>query len=419
MADEKLSALPAGSAISGANLFYGVQGGTSVQLTGTQLLSFVGTAYVPFTGATSPVNLNTQALIAGTGLFGGAASTGQLSMRSGNGSAFIDVGSFSTSGFAGLWINQTAPSLTNYSIVSNGSGVLALNSPLISGTINFVFGGATIPLVMKGNLTATQSPNFYYRGATNLNSPATLENQAIQFNIPDTQWATGNITLNEGFVIVPGTWTAAGTSVMSDAYTFSVSGPPTITAPLSATRKWAGYFGGNVDVLGHMRIVDGTQSNGYLLTSDASGNTSWTAPSGGAPAGSNTYVQFNRSGSFGADLGLTYSNSGGNSTLTVSNGFPTFNLQFSPYLCQMQHSSTGLNIYADNSAGTGKINFTPQGTSSMFIDTSGITIGSGKAIKLGNAAVTGLTAGVLAALTNASLTIVDSTGQVYRIPVII
>jgi hypothetical protein len=49
----------------------------------------------------------------------------------------------------------------------------------------------------------------------------------------------------------------------------------------------------------------------------------------------------------------------------------------------------------------------------------GVTIASTKTLKLGNAATTGLTAGVLAATTNASITITDSTGQVYRIPCII
>jgi hypothetical protein len=49
----------------------------------------------------------------------------------------------------------------------------------------------------------------------------------------------------------------------------------------------------------------------------------------------------------------------------------------------------------------------------------GITIASTKALKLGNAAVTGLTPGALAATTNASITITDSAGTVYRIPCII
>ena len=49
----------------------------------------------------------------------------------------------------------------------------------------------------------------------------------------------------------------------------------------------------------------------------------------------------------------------------------------------------------------------------------GATIASGQALKLGNAATTGLMAGALAGTTNASITITDSTGQVYRIPCII
>lgn len=48
-----------------------------------------------------------------------------------------------------------------------------------------------------------------------------------------------------------------------------------------------------------------------------------------------------------------------------------------------------------------------------------VTLSSGVALRLGNAATTGLTAGVEAALTNATIVIEDSTGQAYRIPCII
>lgn len=50
---------------------------------------------------------------------------------------------------------------------------------------------------------------------------------------------------------------------------------------------------------------------------------------------------------------------------------------------------------------------------------TGLTIISGKALTLGNAATTGLGAGLLAALTNASIVLTDSAGQAYRIPCII
>lgn len=50
---------------------------------------------------------------------------------------------------------------------------------------------------------------------------------------------------------------------------------------------------------------------------------------------------------------------------------------------------------------------------------SGVVVASGVALQLGNAAVTGLGAGVLAALTNASIVITDGGGQAYRIPCLI
>ena len=53
----------------------------------------------------------------------------------------------------------------------------------------------------------------------------------------------------------------------------------------------------------------------------------------------------------------------------------------------------------------------------LKLNATGATI-TGQLV-LGNAAVTGLGAGALAATTNASIAITDSTGQVYRIPCII
>ncbi len=51
--------------------------------------------------------------------------------------------------------------------------------------------------------------------------------------------------------------------------------------------------------------------------------------------------------------------------------------------------------------------------------TANLVVTSTKTLTLGNAATTGLAAGVLAALTNATIVISDSTGQAYRIPCII
>jgi hypothetical protein len=44
--------------------------------------------------------------------------------------------------------------------------------------------------------------------------------------------------------------------------------------------------------------------NGYLLSTDGTGNLSWESKT--SPAGNDTYIQFNDNGSFGASEGLTF-----------------------------------------------------------------------------------------------------------------
>lgn len=57
---------------------------------------------------------------------------------------------------------------------------------------------------------------------------------------------------------------------------------------------------------------------GQVLTSNGStGVPTWQAAPGGSPGGSDTYVQFNNSGAFGGDAGLTYN--AGTDTLTAGN----------------------------------------------------------------------------------------------------
>lgn len=55
----------------------------------------------------------------------------------------------------------------------------------------------------------------------------------------------------------------------------------------------------------------------------------------------------------------------------------------------------------------------------LTLSSAGVIIASGLVFQIGNAATTGLTAGVLAATTNSTIVITDSTGQAYRIPCII
>lgn len=69
--------------------------------------------------------------------------------------------------------------------------------------------------------------------------------------------------------------------------------------------------------------------------------------------------------------------------------------------------------------GSGTTQGTPTTALTIKGETQAVTIASGKALVLGNAATTGLVAGVEAALTNATIVITDAAGQAYRIPCII
>jgi len=87
-------------------------------------------------------------------------------------------------------------------------------------------------------------------------------------------------------------------------------------------------------------------------------------------------------------------------------------------------NSSGATMFSVTSGGAAAVSSTLAVTGAttltgLLTANGGITVGSGQALKLGNAATTGLSAGAVAALTNATLTLTDSTGQVYRIPCII
>jgi len=126
MADAKLTALTAASALAGADLFYVSQSAASRKATGTQLLALVGTAYVPLAGGatmTGALTLPAGAVGAPALMFTGAgATTGLYSTGSNNISAVVNgvqIGYFNTNTF---WAAGTA-----------GIGILATSGYLALG----------------------------------------------------------------------------------------------------------------------------------------------------------------------------------------------------------------------------------------------------------------------------------------------
>jgi len=78
-----------------------------------------------------------------------------------------------------------------------------------------------------------------------------------------------------------------------------------------------------------------------------------------------------------------------------------------------------LNFRSHAAAASGSTVNTSPVTVMQITNSTLVTLSSGVALRLGNAATTGLTPGVEAALTNATIVLQDSTGQAYRIPCII
>lgn len=73
-----------------------------------------------------------------------------------------------------------------------------------------------------------------------------------------------------------------------------------------------------LDLVGTLQFTDGNQGNGKVLTSDASGNATWQASSGGSPAGVGGELQFNDGGNFGASNVVTDGTNIGINTLTLT-----------------------------------------------------------------------------------------------------
>lgn len=97
-----------------------------------------------------------------------------------------------------------------------------------------------------------------------------------------------------------------------------------------------------------------------------------------------------------------------------NNGAATFTLQAS---ASVGNGTSGDMVFQTGKNGNGSGVLATQ-TTALTIkgETQSVVISAGKTLQLGATAVTGLVAGALAALTNASLTLTDSTGTVYRIP---
>lgn len=174
-------------------------------------------------------------------------------------------------------------------LTNNGSGALSWAAVSAITSLNSQTGAS------QTFATSTTGTDFSISSASNIHT----------FNLPDAD-ATVRGVVSTGAQVFGGFKTFAnGTAILNQnplvLFELTANGSESVTllAPPSITTSYTLTFPAD----------DGAASQ--VLTTDGSGNLSWTTPSGGGgtPAGSNTEVQFNNSGSFGSSSNFTYNGS--------------------------------------------------------------------------------------------------------------
>jgi hypothetical protein len=171
MADAKLTALTAASALAAADLFYVSQSAASRKATGTQLLALVGTAYVPLAGGTM-----TGALTIASGTLTASAPALSITQTWNSGAttftgALINITNTASSG-ASRPINVQIAGTSIFAIRPDGYAFASAGLQVGSGGTNGLWDAAGPRVKSTGYFSWAQSANatdtadlFLYRDA--------------------------------------------------------------------------------------------------------------------------------------------------------------------------------------------------------------------------------------------------------------
>lgn len=287
----------------------------------------------------------------------------------------------------------SAATLTNATGLPAATGIA--NGALPSGvTINNANWSGTVLAVANGG-TGTSSPGLV--AGTNITITGTWPNQTINAAggggsmvypgagiaySTGSAWGTSYTTSGTGTVLA-----LTDSPVFNDDITVGTAGTATGVVKLNGTTS--GTVSLSVaDAAGTwtLKLPTTAGTNGYVLSTDGTGVTSWVAQSGGgggSPGGSDTQVQFNDGGStFGGDAGFTYNKTTDSVTIAGNVSGGTFNK------VTVTAPATGATLtLADNStlatSGANSITLTSTGATNVTLPTSGTLLAGTVAIANG------------------------------------
>lgn len=285
------------NAAGGISATGNVQAGNLIAVGNVSANYFVGNGHY-ITGLTidvanyvsNPIQSNITAVgtLASLSLVGNISSTANISIS----------GDYTGSNVS-LSTNISASNGTFRNTVTVGSNLTVNNSAVLR---------------VAGNVNSAGSPNVTLGTLSNIHITGGLSGQVL------TTDGTGNLYWGVGGGGGGGNPAGNNESVQfnnggdfggTNDFLYD-SGSKRLTVPNIKSNASANFLGAssvNLGSVGNLHISGGI--NGYVLQTDGSGNLSWSAGGGGgngSVAGSNTQVQFNDNGNFGADAYFTYNN---------------------------------------------------------------------------------------------------------------
>ena len=168
---------------------------------------------------------------------------------------------------------------------NNSAGAIASHYQMLNGTNSYIqavdpFGRLTIGATASHDLAQLQVNPFTTVVPNGVGGVVATFTKAKLNDA--TTGVSGTIAHYSMLGMAADTLTSSNTGVTyTNATTLYIEGPPIAGNHVTETNSWPLYIGsGKSHFGGALQIQDGTQSNGFVLTSDANGNTSWQAASG-------------------------------------------------------------------------------------------------------------------------------------------
>jgi hypothetical protein len=221
---------------------------------------------------------------------------------------FNDLGSFG--GDVGFTYNSTTNTLQ---VANTIAGSITATGNITTGNITSLGNITSTYYIGNGSLLTgitTELANYVIQNAqSNITSLGNL----VFLNIDGDTTSLGNINSSgniSGGNLNAGSNVTTGNASITNKIT--VGGNLTINSAasfrLAGTMNTAGSSNINLGTISNIHIAGGV--NGYVLTTDGTGNLSWAVVGGGGgngtPGGANTQVQFNESDTFAGSPYLTY-----------------------------------------------------------------------------------------------------------------